>query len=137
MIGQLKSRNNLGSSPCFFHSRELRRTSKAQDIRVSDTYQKHEKLLYKHLACTPQNRVLQCCPSARAVKISTCVEEAEKCFGRMADSQEERQKRDEQIRETIIAKLVETGEKDRLKEMLRDRLVSCGWRDELKSFART
>jgi hypothetical protein len=29
----------------------------------------------------------------------------------MADSQEERQKRDEQIRETIMAKLIETGEK--------------------------
>jgi len=27
----------------------------------------------------------------------------------MADSQEERQKRDEQIRETIMAKLIETG----------------------------
>jgi|TARA_A100001015_G_C14688903_1_gene593667 enhancer of yellow 2 transcription factor len=54
----------------------------------------------------------------------------------MADSQEERKKRDEQIRETIMAKLVETGEKDRLKEMLRDRLVSCGWRDELKEFCK-
>ena len=29
----------------------------------------------------------------------------------MADNQEERQKRDEQIRETIMAKLIETGEK--------------------------
>ena len=28
-------------------------------------------------------------------------------------TQEERKKRDEQIRETIMAKLVETGEKDR------------------------
>lgn len=50
----------------------------------------------------------------------------------MADSQEERQKRDEQIRETIMTKLVESGEKDKLKEMLRQRLVECGWRDELK-----
>ncbi len=50
----------------------------------------------------------------------------------MADSQEERLKRDEQIRETIMAKLVESGEKDKLKEMLRERLVQCGWRDELK-----
>jgi enhancer of yellow 2 transcription factor len=54
----------------------------------------------------------------------------------MADSQEERQKRDEQIRETIMAKLVETGEKDKLKEMLRDRLQQCGWRDELKEFCK-
>jgi enhancer of yellow 2 transcription factor len=27
---------------------------------------------------------------------------------------------------------VETGEKERLKDLLRERLVSCGWRDELK-----
>eukprot|EP01038_Epipyxis_sp_PR26KG_P007196 gene7196-9818_t len=54
----------------------------------------------------------------------------------MADNAEERQKRDEQIRETIMAKLVETGEKDKLKEMLRDRLVECGWRDELKEYCK-
>lgn len=54
----------------------------------------------------------------------------------MADTQEERSKRDEQIRETIMAKLVETGEKDRLKEMLRERLIQCGWRDELKEFCK-
>jgi len=54
----------------------------------------------------------------------------------MADSQEERQKRDEQIRETIMAKLIETGEKDKLKEMLRERLVQCGWRDELKEYCK-
>jgi enhancer of yellow 2 transcription factor len=53
-------------------------------------------------------------------------------FIKMADTQEERLKRDEQIRETIMAKLVESGEKDKLKEMLRDRLIQCGWRDELK-----
>ena len=35
-----------------------------------------------------------------------------------------------------MAKLVETGEKDRLKEMLRERLVTCGWRDELKEFCK-
>eukprot|EP01037_Dinobryon_pediforme_P034268 gene34268-40096_t len=54
----------------------------------------------------------------------------------MADTQEERLKRDEQIRETIMAKLVESGEKDKLKEMLRDRLVQCGWRDELKEYCK-
>lgn len=54
----------------------------------------------------------------------------------MADTQEERQKRDDQIRESIMTKLVETGEKDRLKEMLRERLVQCGWRDELKEHAK-
>lgn len=35
-----------------------------------------------------------------------------------------------------MAKLVETGEKDKLKEMLRERLVQCGWRDELKEFCK-
>lgn len=44
----------------------------------------------------------------------------------MADNQAERVKKDEQIRDTIMAKLVESGEKDKLKEMLRDRLVQCG-----------
>ncbi len=36
-----------------------------------------------------------------------------------------------------MAKLVETGEKDKLKELLRDRLISCGWRDELKEHCKT
>jgi enhancer of yellow 2 transcription factor len=54
----------------------------------------------------------------------------------MADSQEERQKRDDEIRQTVMAKLVESGEKDKLKEMIRDRLVQCGWRDELKEFCK-
>ena len=54
----------------------------------------------------------------------------------MADSNEERQKRDDEIRQTVMAKLVETGEKDKLKEMIRDKLVSCGWRDELKEFCK-
>lgn len=35
-----------------------------------------------------------------------------------------------------MAKLVETGEKDRLKEMLRERLIQCGWRDDLKEFCK-
>ena len=28
------------------------------------------------------------------------------------------------------------GEKDKLKEMLRERLVQCGWRDELKEYCK-
>jgi hypothetical protein len=44
----------------------------------------------------------------------------------MAETQQERLKKDEQIRDTIMAKLVESGEKDKLKEMLRERLVQCG-----------
>lgn len=38
----------------------------------------------------------------------------------------------EEIRNQILKKLVDTGEKDRLKEMLSDRLTQNGWRDDLK-----
>uniref|UniRef100_A0A7S2V4S5 Transcription and mRNA export factor ENY2 n=1 Tax=Fibrocapsa japonica TaxID=94617 RepID=A0A7S2V4S5_9STRA len=44
----------------------------------------------------------------------------------------ERAQKDEQVRATIMQRLIETGEKDRLKELLRERLKDCGWRDELK-----
>eukprot|EP01041_Mallomonas_annulata_P012845 gene12845-27078_t len=54
----------------------------------------------------------------------------------MSESQEDRKKRDEQVRETIMAKLMETGEKDRLKDMLRERLLACGWRDEMKEYCK-
>ncbi|KAL8566328.1 Transcription and mRNA export factor eny2 [Nucella lapillus] len=37
------------------------------------------------------------------------------------------------MRATINQKLVETGERERLKELLRTRLIECGWRDQLKS----
>ena len=33
---------------------------------------------------------------------------------------------------TIEQRLVETGEKERLKEHLRNRLIESGWREELK-----
>ena len=35
-------------------------------------------------------------------------------------------------RTTIEQRLVETGEKERLKEHLRNRLIESGWREELK-----
>ncbi|KAM7292738.1 putative transcription factor E(Y)2 [Ixodes scapularis] len=34
---------------------------------------------------------------------------------------------------TMDEKLVSSGERDRLKELLRTRLVECGWRDELRA----
>ena len=49
---------------------------------------------------------------------------------------EERRKQDEQIRDTIMAKLIETGEKDRIKEYLRERLAASGWQDNLKEIAK-
>ncbi len=48
------------------------------------------------------------------------------------DLQEERRRKDEAVKASVLQKLVETGEKDRLKDMLREKLVQCGWRDELK-----
>lgn len=33
-----------------------------------------------------------------------------------------------------MQKLIETGERERLKDLLRERLIQCGWRDELKVF---
>lgn len=38
----------------------------------------------------------------------------------------------EEIRNAILKKLVDSGEKDKLKEMLSDRLTQSGWRDNLK-----
>ncbi|ORY33557.1 enhancer of yellow 2 transcription factor [Rhizoclosmatium globosum] len=36
----------------------------------------------------------------------------------------------------VDQKLVRSGEKDKVKEMLRTRLVECGWRDELKALCK-
>lgn len=33
-------------------------------------------------------------------------------------------------------KLIESGEKEKLIELLRERLVECGWRDEMKALCR-
>lgn len=41
----------------------------------------------------------------------------------MSETPEERKRRDDQIRETIMTKLIESGEKDRLKEFLRQQLT--------------
>nr|GEY88037.1 transcription and mRNA export factor SUS1-like [Tanacetum cinerariifolium] len=34
-------------------------------------------------------------------------------------------------------RLIESGEKERLKELLRERLIECGWKDEMKSHCRS
>ncbi|CAM6110437.1 unnamed protein product [Calypogeia fissa] len=36
----------------------------------------------------------------------------------------------------IINIKIESGEKERLKELLRERLIECGWKDELKAQCR-
>mmetsp|Transcript_36444 Transcript_36444/g.114246 ORF Transcript_36444/g.114246 Transcript_36444/m.114246 type:complete len:109 (-) Transcript_36444:274-600(-) len=52
------------------------------------------------------------------------------------DLQEETRRKDEAVRQSIMERLSETGEKDRLKELLREKLVECGWRDELKEYCK-
>lgn len=47
-----------------------------------------------------------------------------------------RQRRDEQVKERIAQKLVDSGEKGRLKELLREKLAACGWRDEMKAYCK-
>ena len=44
----------------------------------------------------------------------------------------DKKSRDEQMRNSINQQLVETGEREKLKELLRVRLSECGWRDQLK-----
>uniref|UniRef100_A0A2I3GEA4 ENY2 transcription and export complex 2 subunit n=1 Tax=Nomascus leucogenys TaxID=61853 RepID=A0A2I3GEA4_NOMLE len=38
-----------------------------------------------------------------------------------------------QMRAPINQKLIETGERERLKELLRAKLIECGWKDQLKA----
>jgi len=52
------------------------------------------------------------------------------------ESQADRRKKDEAVRATIMQRLIETGEKERLKSLLRDKLIECGWRDELKEYCK-
>jgi len=53
----------------------------------------------------------------------------------MADAELKRQK-EAQIRAAINQKLIESGERERLKDLLRTKLVECGWRDELKAYCK-
>uniref|UniRef100_A0A0D6R6N9 Transcription and mRNA export factor ENY2 n=1 Tax=Araucaria cunninghamii TaxID=56994 RepID=A0A0D6R6N9_ARACU len=40
------------------------------------------------------------------------------------------------LQEIINIKLIESGEKEKLKELLRERLIECGWKDEMKAQCR-
>ncbi|XP_057776954.1 uncharacterized protein LOC130995618 isoform X1 [Salvia miltiorrhiza] len=40
------------------------------------------------------------------------------------------------LQQIVDLKLVESGEKERLKEVLLERLVECGWKDEMKALCR-
>jgi enhancer of yellow 2 transcription factor len=48
----------------------------------------------------------------------------------------EKKAREAAVRATIMERLIESGEKERLMELLRSRLVECGWRDEVKAYTK-
>ncbi|GLT48033.1 hypothetical protein SLA2020_216760 [Shorea laevis] len=41
------------------------------------------------------------------------------------------------FQETIHTKLIKSGERERLKELLRERLAECGWENEMRALCRT
>ncbi|KAL6135912.1 hypothetical protein ACLB2K_068137 [Fragaria x ananassa] len=50
---------------------------------------------------------------------------------------EENQVKEPSFQELINIELIESGEKERLMEMLRERLIECGWKDEMKALCRS
>ncbi|XP_075559719.1 transcription and mRNA export factor ENY2-like isoform X1 [Dermacentor variabilis] len=48
----------------------------------------------------------------------------------------DRQQRVYQMKASINQRLIESGERDRLKELLRTRLIECGWKDQLKAYCK-
>eukprot|EP00635_Sarcinochrysidales_sp_CCMP3193_P002251 CAMPEP_0118919756 /NCGR_PEP_ID=MMETSP1166-20130328/18723_1 /TAXON_ID=1104430 /ORGANISM="Chrysoreinhardia sp, Strain CCMP3193" /LENGTH=102 /DNA_ID=CAMNT_0006860287 /DNA_START=95 /DNA_END=403 /DNA_ORIENTATION=- len=48
----------------------------------------------------------------------------------------DRKQKEEAVKMTIMQRLIETGEKDRLKELLRQKLIDSGWRDDLKEYCK-
>ncbi|XP_020248432.1 transcription and mRNA export factor SUS1 [Asparagus officinalis] len=49
---------------------------------------------------------------------------------------EEEPEREPTLQEIINIKMIESGEKEKLMELLRERLIECGWRDEMKALCR-
>ncbi|KAJ6424102.1 hypothetical protein OIU84_024973 [Salix udensis] len=52
------------------------------------------------------------------------------------DDTAEEEEKQPTLQETINIKLIESGEKERLMELLRERLIECGWKDEMKALCR-
>ncbi|KAM5582003.1 transcription and mRNA export factor ENY2 [Rosa sericea] len=50
---------------------------------------------------------------------------------------EENQDKEPSFQELINIELIESGEKERLMELLRERLIECGWKDEMKAICRS
>nr|XP_021402244.1 transcription and mRNA export factor ENY2 isoform X1 [Lonchura striata domestica] len=63
---------------------------------------------------------------------SICQNSALLCVG-LWKTQISKMNKDAQMRATINQKLIETGERERLKELLRAKLIECGWKDQLKA----
>ena len=52
------------------------------------------------------------------------------------DAESDAKVKEAHVRAQISQKLVASGEKERLKELLRKKLVDCGWRDDLKAYCK-
>ena len=48
-------------------------------------------------------------------------------------SSPERQQKEAQLKQVLSIKLEDSGEKDRIRELLRLKLIECGWREKLKA----
>uniref|UniRef100_A0A670K2G4 ENY2 transcription and export complex 2 subunit n=1 Tax=Podarcis muralis TaxID=64176 RepID=A0A670K2G4_PODMU len=55
----------------------------------------------------------------------------------MVDVTPQKMNKDAQMRASINQKLIETGERERLKELLRAKLIECGWKDQLKAHSKS
>uniref|UniRef100_T1ISW1 Transcription and mRNA export factor ENY2 n=1 Tax=Strigamia maritima TaxID=126957 RepID=T1ISW1_STRMM len=51
----------------------------------------------------------------------------------MASEVSERRAREANMKTVISQKLIESGEREKLRELLKTRLIECGWRDQLKA----
>lgn len=51
----------------------------------------------------------------------------------MSVTSPDRQQKEAQLKQVLSVKLEESGEKERIRELLRLKLIECGWRDKLKA----
>ena len=86
----------------------------------------HTFLGTEHLKIEYDNSWCNSCRTVRVLSVCVCVRLS------VFSPKQERRRKDEAVRATIMQKLIETGERERLKDLLRERLIQCGWRDELK-----
>ncbi|XP_076325351.1 transcription and mRNA export factor ENY2-like isoform X1 [Tachypleus tridentatus] len=51
-------------------------------------------------------------------------------------SPQDKKLKDLQMKTAVNQKLIETGERERLRELLRTRLIECGWKDQMKAYCK-